>query len=192
YTWNVTFSSALGDVPTMTIGEADADLSSVGADVQIATVQDGNVIGGDFRLGFDGYTTSSIPYDATASELGLALTDMPSIDSVNVSRVGPDHQGGFNWTVTFTSDNQDGDLPLLTLETNGITGTETAVEVFSVEDGSYLDGFVNVTFAGNSSQVAANATAEEMRVALEAIGTGSLGVSREGPDNQLGYVWTVS
>lgn len=39
YTWNVTFSAALGDVPEMTIGAADADLSSVGADVNIATVQ---------------------------------------------------------------------------------------------------------------------------------------------------------
>lgn len=39
YTWNVTFSAALGDVPEMTIGEADADLASVGADVNIATVQ---------------------------------------------------------------------------------------------------------------------------------------------------------
>ncbi|CAN0500695.1 unnamed protein product, partial [Scytosiphon promiscuus] len=97
-----------------------------------------------------------------------------------VERSGPDNQGGFNWTMTFTSDNQDGDLPLLTVETNGITGTETAVEVLSVEDGSYLDGFVNVTFAGNSSQVAANATAEEMRIALEAIGTGSIAVAREG------------
>jgi len=47
--------------------------------------QDGNVIGGDFRLGFDGYTTAVIAYDASASELGLALTDLPSIDSVDVS-----------------------------------------------------------------------------------------------------------
>lgn len=39
YTWNVTFSAALGDVPEMTIGPADADLSSVGADVNIATIQ---------------------------------------------------------------------------------------------------------------------------------------------------------
>lgn len=39
YTWNVTFSAALGDVPEMTIEPANADLSSVGADVQIETVQ---------------------------------------------------------------------------------------------------------------------------------------------------------
>lgn len=38
-TWDVTFSAAMGDVPQMTIGQGDADLSSVGADVNIATVQ---------------------------------------------------------------------------------------------------------------------------------------------------------
>lgn len=43
------------------------------------------MIGGDFRLGFGGYTTAAIAYDASASELGLALTDLPSIDSVDVS-----------------------------------------------------------------------------------------------------------
>lgn len=97
-----------------------------------------------------------------------------------VDRLGPDNQGGFNWTVTFTSDNQDGDLPLITVEANDVTGSEVLVELSSVEDGSYLDGYVNVSFAGNSSSIAANATAEDMRVALEAIGTGSLAVSREG------------
>lgn len=43
------------------------------------------MIGGDFRLGFGDYTTSTISYDASASEFGLALTDLPSVDSVDVS-----------------------------------------------------------------------------------------------------------
>lgn len=38
-TWEVTFSAAMGDVPEMTIEGGDADLSSVGADVNIATVK---------------------------------------------------------------------------------------------------------------------------------------------------------
>lgn len=38
-TWGVTFSAAMGDVPVMTIEAGDADLSSVGADVTITTVQ---------------------------------------------------------------------------------------------------------------------------------------------------------
>lgn len=50
-----------------------------------ALLQDANVLGGDFRLGFSGYTTSTISYDATASELGVALSDLPSVDSVDVS-----------------------------------------------------------------------------------------------------------
>lgn len=97
-----------------------------------------------------------------------------------MERLGPDNQGGFNWTVTFTSDNQDGDLPLLTVETDALTGDDTLVEVISVEDGSYIDGYVNATLGGNSTLIQANATAEEVRVALEAIGTGSIAVSREG------------
>lgn len=38
-TWYVTFSAAMGNVPEMSIEEGDADLSSVGADVAIATVE---------------------------------------------------------------------------------------------------------------------------------------------------------
>lgn len=43
--------------------------------------------------------------------------------------MGTDDQGGFNWTITFTSDNQDGDLPLITVETDALTASETLIEV---------------------------------------------------------------
>lgn len=102
-----------------------------------------------------------------------------------VERLGPDDQGGFNWTIAFTSDNQDGDLPLLTVETNALTGSNTLMEIYSIEDGSYIDGYINATFDGNSTFVTANATAEEMRVALEGIGTGRLSVSIEGMNSYL-------
>ena len=104
-----------------------------------------------------------------------------------VERFGPDNQGGFNWTITFTSDNQDGDLPLITVETDALIGTDTSIEVSSIKDGSYLDGYVDITFAGNSTLVVANATAEEMRIALESIGTGYLDIVREG---MFLCVWT--
>lgn len=50
------------------------------------TIQDGNVIGGSFRLGFLGYTTATVSHDASSSELAEALAGLPSIDSVDVSR----------------------------------------------------------------------------------------------------------
>lgn len=68
----------------------------------------------------------------------------------------------------------------MTVETDALTGTDTLIEITSVEDGSYLDGYVNVAFLGESARVFANATAEEVRAELEAIGTGSLSVSRKG------------
>lgn len=97
-----------------------------------------------------------------------------------VERIGPDMFGGFNWTITFTSDNQDGDLPLITIEDDDLTGTEARVEVFSVEDGSYLSGYLDISFGGLSTTVEYNATAEDMRVILGIIGTGNVAVSREG------------
>lgn len=97
-----------------------------------------------------------------------------------MERTGPDSQGGFNWTITFTSENQDGNLPSFTVETDDLTGFETHIEVISVEDGSYVDGHFNATFDGESTLLSANATAEEMRLALKGIGTGNVGVSREG------------
>lgn len=97
-----------------------------------------------------------------------------------MERSGPDDQGGFDWTVTFTSNNQDGDLPLLTVETDDTTGVNAVVAVSSQTDGSYIGGTVSVEFGGSSSEFAADATAEDVRVALEGIGTGSLAVSREG------------
>lgn len=103
-----------------------------------------------------------------------------------MERSNPNDQGGFTWTVTFTSDKQDGDLPLLTIEDDDTTGLGAAVAVFSVADGSYLDGTVGISFTNGSTtqftEFAANATEEDVRVALEGIGTGRLAVSREGAD----------
>lgn len=101
-----------------------------------------------------------------------------------MERSDPDNQGGFTWTVTFTSDNQDGDLPFLAVESDDTTGLNAVVAVVSIDDGSYLDGIVEIKFDNGSATLsgdfAVDATAEDVRVALEGIGTGSLAVSREG------------
>lgn len=103
-----------------------------------------------------------------------------------MERSEPDNQGGFTWTVTFTSDNQDGDLPLLTVESDDTTGVDAVVTLSSDTDGSYLDGIVAITFTAGATtlngQFDADATAEDVRTALELIGTGSVAVSREGAD----------
>ena len=44
-----------------------------------------------------------IPWDATPEQVASALAGLPTIDSVVVTRAGPDDQNGFTWTVVFSS-----------------------------------------------------------------------------------------
>ncbi|CAM9165015.1 unnamed protein product, partial [Choristocarpus tenellus] len=44
-----------------------------------------------------------VPHDASAEELRQALESLPSLGSVEVSRLGPDDQGAFEWSVTLSS-----------------------------------------------------------------------------------------
>jgi hypothetical protein len=50
------------------------------------TPQDGNVLGGSFRLSFHGQTTASIAYNAAAAQLQTALEDVSEIGGVTVVR----------------------------------------------------------------------------------------------------------
>ncbi|CAM9541561.1 unnamed protein product, partial [Phaeothamnion confervicola] len=207
HVWNVTFAESFGDVPQLTL--AAADLAPMGADVQIATLTDGNVIGGMFRLGFGGYTTEAVAADSTDAEVAAALEALPSVDSVVVERTGPDDQGGYNWTVTFTAPGQDGDLSTMVPYSDLLTGAGAAVDVFSVTDGSELSGWLNLSFpswnftAGKaalassdpydiSASVPYDATEAEFKAALQGLGSGEVEVVRSGPDGQRGYRWRIS
>ena len=68
-----------------------------------------------FRLTFEEYTTASISASATGGDIANALELLPPIDTVVVMRDGPDDQGAYNWTVTFTSDVNGGDVESLVL-----------------------------------------------------------------------------
>lgn len=49
-------------------------------------LQDGNELGGSFRLTFHGQTTSSISYSAAAYQVQQALEDLTEIGGVSVAR----------------------------------------------------------------------------------------------------------
>lgn len=58
---------------------------------------DGNHIGGNFTLGYKGYTSSGVlPYNATSAQVKNYLEQLHSIPpgTVSVSRSGPDLQEG--------------------------------------------------------------------------------------------------
>ena len=100
-------------------------------EVQTVTIQadPGEMItSGDFRLSFSkrGVTardieqvteTSWISHVATEMQMKSALEALENINSVRVSRTGPDIQGGYSWAITFDdvpeSELYQGNLPSL-------------------------------------------------------------------------------
>jgi hypothetical protein len=199
YLWTVTFATHLGNLPEITL--RDSSLTGTGATVDLATVRDQNLLGGSFRLSFGGYTTAAIPHDATGGEVASALEALSTVDSVDVYRVGPTDQGGYNWTVTYTSDYNGADLPEMVATYVDLTGSGASAVVTTLRDGNELSGTFNLTFSDpvapkfgweSSATVAFDATPSSMKAALESLGTGEVAVHRSGPDFELGYVWTVS
>jgi hypothetical protein len=197
YVWTVTFATSLGNLPQLTL--ADSSLTGTGATVLTATVRDQNLLSGYFRLGFGGYTTAALPHDATGGEVASALEALSTVDSVDVFRAGPTDQGGYNWTVTFTSDYNGGNVPELTAVYRDLGGAGAAAQVATLRDGNELSGSFNVSFSDPVgvgfpalATVPAGATPSELKAALEAVGTGEVSVHRNGPDFELGYTWTVS
>jgi hypothetical protein len=121
YTWSVTFPESMGNVPEMTAYTSDVPIS-------FNTEQEGNVIGGTFRLEFDGETTGDLAHDASELDVQLELESLSTIGTVSVSRgksVTYEHQGGYIWSVTFTSDFNAGNINELTALNAGLSTTNT-------------------------------------------------------------------
>ncbi len=70
YVWNITFNTGLGDVAQLT---PTSRLTGIGANVTTSTLQQGNTIGGTFRVRFLGGTTRRVPVTATEEELEAIL-----------------------------------------------------------------------------------------------------------------------
>ncbi|RLN94099.1 hypothetical protein BBJ28_00020241, partial [Nothophytophthora sp. Chile5] len=192
-TWTITFNTAMGDVPQFTL--SSSFLTGSGANVVLSTTLNGNVIhGGVFTLGFNGDTTRDLAPDTSDAEMQQALEELQSIESVDVTRVGPDAQNGYYWDVTFTGDANAGDLPLMTVGKNTLLATNAAVVVTPRSAGNQLGGSFKLTFSSTTTaDIPCDADASTLKSALETLGTvGTLDVSRSEADLQGGYIWTIS
>jgi len=207
YVYQVTFPPTMGDVPQMTV--VSSSLTPVPTAVaSTSTLVQGNVIGGTFRLQFEGQTTSSLAYDASANDVRLALEGLSTLGVVVVSRTGPDYQNGYAWTVTFADPRNSGNMPAIIPLYTGLTvssvGAAVNMTVVSA-DGNQIGGTFTVSWTnqaatpvtGTTAPIAYNATAAQFAAALNAMSnnvlpTGSIAVTRSGPDGQYGYSWTVT
>ncbi|GMH60803.1 hypothetical protein TrRE_jg215, partial [Triparma retinervis] len=69
----------MGNVPQMTSYMSDVHIT-------IDTVQEGNVLGGNFRLQFGGDTTGDIAHDALPVEVQSQLESLSTVDTIKVTR----------------------------------------------------------------------------------------------------------
>ncbi|POM77797.1 Hypothetical protein PHPALM_4758 [Phytophthora palmivora] len=136
-TWTILFSTTMGNVPQLKL--SSSFLTGSGANVLISTPTQGNVIdGGTFTLGFMGSTTKDLAADISDAGMQKALEDLASIESVDVTRVGPDAQHGYYWDITFTGDSNSGNLPGITVPTMLLRGAGAKVKVTEQSAGNQL------------------------------------------------------
>ena len=115
YTYTISYRSARvgGDVPLL--GTISSTLGGSGAAVTASVESEGGQIQGSFQLRFNGYTTGTLAYDASAVDVESQLNALQSISPsvVTVSRdgplsIGPAERGGtqvgaYVWSITFAS-----------------------------------------------------------------------------------------
>ncbi|KAH9100136.1 hypothetical protein LEN26_016139, partial [Aphanomyces euteiches] len=192
YTWSVTFDASLGNLPQLTV--QSSSLIGAGAGVTVTTPTQANVISdGYFTLTVGTSTTASIGYAATSASVQSALQALPTVGAVAVTRTGPDYQGGYVWSITFLSNMNPGDVPLMGIA-NTLVATGAAAVVTYGTRGNQLSGTFTLSFNGNpTGPLSFQATDVAVQTALQALpGIGNIKVLRQGPDYQLGYTWTVS
>lgn len=109
-----------------------------------------NVTGGTFTLTWNGQTTSSLAYNATAAQVQSALVALPAIGlgNVLVNNTNP-------WLVTFVSNLGYSPQPLIQINGAGLTGTNIQTLVQEVTPGgltAFTDAELsdNYTLAGNN------------------------------------------
>jgi hypothetical protein len=204
YAYLVTFPVSMGDVPQMKVHYTALQPAGT-ATSAVTTVTEGNIVGGTFKLSFEGKTTESISCDATADDVRVALEKLSTIGTVQVTRSQIDYQQAYKWTVTFSSPQNAGNVAQLTTDPVGLTTTNAAGPAtmsVSSTDGNELAGtftlqFVRGALTGTSGPISFAATASEFQTALvsmtnNVIPPGTVSVSRSNPDGQKGYTWTVS
>lgn len=156
YIYTIAFPVTMGNVPQMTaIFSALTPVYDV--NVVVGTTVNGNVVGGLYRLTFEGQTTSSLSFDASENDVRVALETLSSIGTVVVSRTEPTAQLEYAWFVTFTSAVNSGFQPKFIPDFTGLTvsskaaGTKSQMVVTTTTPGNEIGGYFTLTFTNKAS-----------------------------------------
>ena len=99
-----------------------------GTDEVQTLTKSGTLSGGTFRLGFGGFVTTALAYNASAATIVAALEALPNIGSGGVTATG----GPINTTavvLTFAGNLGRKAVALITLYTNSLTGSSPTIGI---------------------------------------------------------------
>jgi hypothetical protein len=221
WVFSITFPSSEGNVEAFSgdtlLMSADSTSPTVAVDkivtgtdreVQVVTTStDSGSLSGNWFLAFDGEETNNLESGATYYQVETALEGLTGVGDVSVSRTD-NGNGGYSWSITFNSPDYDsatGELPLLyaggadsasTVEMLTSSSGTASVTVERVTSGSLepISGSLTVEFDGVSTEVAVDASADDMAMAINSLGkAGLVSVTRSTVSTaHHTYVWTVT
>ena len=168
-----------------------------------------------FKLRWRNVTTRLMEADVSATQLAIIMQeDLKSvhvgwIDATRSPNVDCGCEGGYNWKITFRS--AKGFLPILIFDDSvmNVTGSYLASSVKRQQDSTTLSDYFRLSFppiihdgynnnvaqpAVTSSPIPFDATAEyvENIFKAELWNFTDVRVTRSGPNNQLGFVWSIT
>eukprot|EP00753_Platysulcus_tardus_P014653 PLAT4420.5.p1 GENE.PLAT4420.5~~PLAT4420.5.p1 ORF type:complete len:1399 (+),score=752.50 PLAT4420.5:50-4246(+) len=119
---------------TLTTAAANVD------EVQTVTTfaDDGENVGGHFRVCFLSACTHRLPVSASGDVFAARLAALPDIGDIDVHRSRPDSSGGHTWTVTFLS--AVGDVPQLSAYGDSLDGVGVGVSTATAVQGNVMSG----------------------------------------------------
>jgi PKD repeat protein/type 1 glutamine amidotransferase len=100
------------------------------------TIAVAGATGGTFTLTFDGQTTAPIAFPLVNTEIEAALEALSNIDDVAVTGTG-------TRTVNFRGNQQQKDVPQMTADGSGLTGTAPTVTIATSQPGGFYQAPVN-------------------------------------------------
>ena len=136
-----------------------------------SSADSGQVLRGGFILHFNGYTSTLIPHDVTATSLKQIMEEtlnpahtkiLHSIDrsdteagigNVQVERVHFDKSGGYKWRITYVSGtgNIGNDSSHLTV-TNMLSGIGAQISIETITDGNTIGGTFALSFLSSKTR----------------------------------------
>ena len=128
--------------------------------------------------------------DGTAHDVTQYLSAMPTFFGIDDAfRSLADDSGGYKWTLVFPVTMGNVGQMVINMDST-LTGLVAEASYDTLVNGNAIGGFFII---GNSALLSSSILAADMKTALELVsGMGSVSVTRTGPDNQLGYTWTIT